>query len=402
MVASSVVLVCGLPSSGKTSLCRALEKAISNEDSGAGNGSLRVSVVNESLLLPGTRNDWFGAPAEEKRLRDAVRSDFERRCCERAHLVIVDGQNSVKGFRYELYCIAKAAGVRYCVVHCDVQPRTCLEWNEERDERYSEDVMADLCARFERPDSKFRWESPLFTLSEGDLRKICEGDRDDCDNDNDGDGRGGGHPISEEEGGLHDTPQQVELRSIVDTIMGRASNTKQLVPGSATSSMLHGNIGERQLDQQKKQIRSRVVGFNFNGAQKRAGKATANGAEPRSGATDTESTVSASVSSASAQNGQQQGRSSTNLLHDVDRATQRIINAVTDQQHRGAASGGGQTVIEIDGGARLILKRHVPVSELKTHKRTFMSICSAKIKSSGPVRDPMFAFVEYLNVNINQ
>ena len=81
MVASSVVLVCGLPSSGKTSLCRALEKAISNEDSGAGNGSLRVSVVNESSLLPGTRNDWFGAPAEEKRLRDAVRSDFERRQC---------------------------------------------------------------------------------------------------------------------------------------------------------------------------------------------------------------------------------------------------------------------------------------------------------------------------------
>ncbi|KAF2588719.1 hypothetical protein F2Q70_00040063, partial [Brassica cretica] len=74
----------------------------------------------------------------------------------------------VKGYRYELWCIARAAGIRYCVVYCDVDEAGCREWNKERSDRgeasYVDGVFEDLVRRFERPERRNRWDSPLFEL----------------------------------------------------------------------------------------------------------------------------------------------------------------------------------------------------------------------------------------------
>ncbi|KAF2620862.1 hypothetical protein F2Q68_00040756, partial [Brassica cretica] len=74
----------------------------------------------------------------------------------------------IKGYRYELWCIARAAGIRYCVVYCDVDEAGCREWNKERSDRgeasYEEGVFEDLVRRFERPKRRNRWDSPLFEL----------------------------------------------------------------------------------------------------------------------------------------------------------------------------------------------------------------------------------------------
>ena len=68
--------------------------------------------------------------------------------------------------RYELWCIARAAGTRYCVVHCEVPNDTAQQWNTARpeDAAYSQNIFADLVSRFERPDSRNRWDKPLFTI----------------------------------------------------------------------------------------------------------------------------------------------------------------------------------------------------------------------------------------------
>ncbi|GMN41976.1 hypothetical protein TIFTF001_011194 [Ficus carica] len=75
---------------------------------------------------------------------------------------------SIKGYRYELWCLARAAGIRYCVVFCDVEEPHCREWNRERRDRgeaaYDEKIFDDLVSRFERPDRRNRWDSPLFEL----------------------------------------------------------------------------------------------------------------------------------------------------------------------------------------------------------------------------------------------
>ena len=47
-------------------------------------------------------------------------------------MVIADGLNYIKGYRYQLWCEAKAAGTRCCVVHVAAHKDECKQWNEDR------------------------------------------------------------------------------------------------------------------------------------------------------------------------------------------------------------------------------------------------------------------------------
>ncbi|CAA2997638.1 KTI12 homolog, partial [Olea europaea subsp. europaea] len=70
------------------------------------------------------------------------------RSLSRDEIVIVDSLNSIKGYRYELWCLARAAGIRYCVLHCDVEEAYCRKWNEERRESaYDNKIIQDLLRR---------------------------------------------------------------------------------------------------------------------------------------------------------------------------------------------------------------------------------------------------------------
>ena len=70
--------------------------------------------------------------------------------------------------RYELWCIAKGAKSRYCCIHCDISTEECRSWNDSRtDVQYKAQVFEDLAGRFETPDSRNRWENPLFRIKPG-------------------------------------------------------------------------------------------------------------------------------------------------------------------------------------------------------------------------------------------
>lgn len=84
--------------------------------------------------------------------------------------MIVDSLNYIKGYRYELYCLSKHMKTPQCVVHCDVSPADAQVWNAGREvcERYSNEVFDSLVMRFEAPDSRNRWDSPLFVVQPDD------------------------------------------------------------------------------------------------------------------------------------------------------------------------------------------------------------------------------------------
>jgi tRNA uridine 5-carbamoylmethylation protein Kti12 len=99
-------------------------------------------------------------------------------------LVILDSLNYIKGYRYELYCISKAAGERHGVVwiqgsKTDEERRLgtstsdslAKKWNHERlhateegGDYYQEQIMDELVARYEPPDERNRWENPLYKV----------------------------------------------------------------------------------------------------------------------------------------------------------------------------------------------------------------------------------------------
>jgi hypothetical protein len=111
-------------------------------------------------------------------------------------VVLLDANNGIKGYRYELWCIARQAGTRFCVVHCETPVEEARMRNAARRDRgggvgggeeatfpaatknetssstsadaewggYDAAIFDDLVFRFERPDGKNRWDAPLFVL----------------------------------------------------------------------------------------------------------------------------------------------------------------------------------------------------------------------------------------------
>ncbi|KAK3548875.1 hypothetical protein QTP70_021270 [Hemibagrus guttatus] len=101
----------------------------------------------------------------EKHLRGALRSEVERKI-NKDHIVILDSLNYIKGYRYELFCLIKHAQTPHCLVYCLTTAALSSDWNKEREDdyRYSQEILDALILRFEAPDSRNRWDSPLFTI----------------------------------------------------------------------------------------------------------------------------------------------------------------------------------------------------------------------------------------------
>ncbi|RLM65512.1 hypothetical protein C2845_PM16G08170 [Panicum miliaceum] len=157
----ALVVMCGQPCSGKSAAAACLAAALRTSST-----DLIVRIIDESSLHLG-RNDSYKDMVVEKNLRGVLRSEVDR-SVSRDSIIIVDSLNNIKGYRYELWCLARASGVRYCVLFCDTEVDHCREWNSNRQEKgepaYDSNIFEDLVRRFENPDRRNRWDSPLFQL----------------------------------------------------------------------------------------------------------------------------------------------------------------------------------------------------------------------------------------------
>lgn len=155
-----LIIMCGFPSSGKTMAGNIIKKYMEEE--------MKKSVffINENELLDREKNDIFADSNKEKPIRSALRGHVERNL-SRESVIILDGLNYIKSFRYELFCLCKAEKTLHCIVQCCYPKETCWKWNDTRpdNERYTREIFDSLMMRFEEPDSRNRWDSPLFTVT---------------------------------------------------------------------------------------------------------------------------------------------------------------------------------------------------------------------------------------------
>lgn len=153
-----------------------------------------VHISDHTLNIPRTA---YREAKTEKEARGAFYS-ATKRALGKETIVVADGMNYIKGFRYQLYCEAKGVGTGNCVVspvQCPyTAPPQCLtilgegqEANKkevhvgtpipqcrdintrlledpEQDGGYEPDVFENLVYRYEEPNGMTRWDSPLFTV----------------------------------------------------------------------------------------------------------------------------------------------------------------------------------------------------------------------------------------------
>ncbi|GBG59230.1 hypothetical protein CBR_g32247 [Chara braunii] len=340
----ALVVICGQPCSGKTTVADLLVRAVSAERNGnegiaVGARSFHVSVIGEHSLHV-DRNDGYQDMVCEKNVRGLLRSAVDRAVVGKDKIVIVDSLNNIKGYRYELWCLARAAGTRYCMVHCDTPIDTARRWNKERAaavpeggggsgggggvgggggggaSSYHDEIFDDLVRRFERPDGRNRWDSPLFTI----------------------------RPDAE------DHSEMMEL-------IAQVASLAQGLRGAATAVAK----GPRNL---QPTIATQTVRL-----------------------------------------------SETNVLYEMDKATQEVIIALISAQQGevGGLGGGDVGMRKVDVGQGLPpvnLHRPVGLPELRRHRRTFLKLTSqTALTGRPPPTDTISAkrmFLDYLNREIAQ
>jgi len=161
-----LVVLVGIPSSGKTSRANDIKNYICSTHS----KTVHLVSENEILSRKGLeKNKVYNDSQKEKEIRGVLMSEALRLLTP-SNVVIVDGGNYIKGYRYELYCASKNVKSTQITVECIVNNKLAWEWNESRHppDRYSEEVFNALIDRYEVPDSRNRWDSPLFHLQPTD------------------------------------------------------------------------------------------------------------------------------------------------------------------------------------------------------------------------------------------
>uniref|UniRef100_H3DPK4 Protein KTI12 homolog n=1 Tax=Tetraodon nigroviridis TaxID=99883 RepID=H3DPK4_TETNG len=194
-----LIVICGYPCSGKTRRAEELKAYFEQ------NGDKKVYIVGEGGLDV-DRNTVYADSQKEKDVRSSLKAEVERKI-NKDDVVILDSLNYIKGYRYELFCLVKHAQTPHCLVSIhdasslkyphlsqkfcpssapaagvlsDV--RTWAEMLQSGTTRTCEHVSfgAQFCPvvlfcsfdalvlRFEAPDSRNRWDSPLFTILQDD------------------------------------------------------------------------------------------------------------------------------------------------------------------------------------------------------------------------------------------
>mmetsp|Transcript_18981 Transcript_18981/g.28433 ORF Transcript_18981/g.28433 Transcript_18981/m.28433 type:complete len:492 (+) Transcript_18981:105-1580(+) len=177
------LILTGNACTGKTTFATLLSERAKKHKSGLIQNTI---IINETSARPDkTLYECYASSKEEKLTRSALKSEFDKYVLgDQKTLVILDSMNYIKGFRYELHCISKAAGEKHGVVWLLCGEDVAKSWNKQRrkdkdgnantsasgssDDRkdyfYTEEMMDELMRRYEPPDQRNRWDRPLYRV----------------------------------------------------------------------------------------------------------------------------------------------------------------------------------------------------------------------------------------------
>jgi len=165
-----LIIITGVPCSGKTTRTNEIKKYFEEQNK-------EVSVVSEEeqIVKAGfEKNSFYLDSSKEKHIRGLLKSEVSKLIGPKS-VVILDASNYIKGYRYELFCASKANKCTQCTVQTEINRDMAWAFNENRDEpteKYTREVFDALLMRYENPEGKNRWDSPLFMVFPDDTLDV--------------------------------------------------------------------------------------------------------------------------------------------------------------------------------------------------------------------------------------
>jgi len=439
------LILTGHPCVGKTTFAHLLAaRAIGHPSNVISN----VVHIRECTACPDqTKANCYSTSQSEKTTRAALKSEFDRAISGKKNtsttLVILDSLNYIKGYRYELYCISKAAGERHGVIwitttDCSTSSNskvakrrngqridhqvwdgvetstTSLDNNNalhlnDRDGWYQDDATIDaLVLRYEPPDDKNRWENPLYTV---DVTGVLPWGK---------------------EGTLEVTPDVIHenaklltgemnvMSMKVNAPSGAVAESKPVIT-SASGFKRRGNksIQQQQISMNQSQLSAVTTPVPISMASRNLKHDMddhnipdqfSNGSKPRRIEDVIDSILdSFLLNVAPLQEGvstQKHISAESNMLNEVDNLTQRINNEILKAQTTASLSAGVGGRIFINNGTNncrraMNLSKPLYLNELRTIRKGFLKWTAAHPMSSSTKEGAMVeVYISYIESNI--
>ncbi len=159
-----LIVLCGIPASGKSTLARELRKHL------ALSGEWKI-VSTDCWRDAEYYSDFI--PEKEHRVREMALSKTSRYVSEGLS-IIHDDTNYYASMRHELFSLALENEYAFGIIHITLALKTALGWNKARNNPLPEDVLTKIHDRFDIPGSRYAWDRPLLQvdLSKRSVEKI--------------------------------------------------------------------------------------------------------------------------------------------------------------------------------------------------------------------------------------
>jgi protein KTI12 len=298
-------------------------------------------------------------------------------------LVLLDSLNYIKGFRYELFCISKAAGQKHGIVWILNEINLCKDWNKKRREdglvAYSDELLEELTQRFEPPDERNRWDKPLYRI---DVRPPGVKQQSRLAKDSLAQSVYNMHKLSETIG---ESPSQTGVATkTTSTAFKRAGFKKAVRPSKqvegvnitptidteGTSLDDNANPSDARKEQTlEEQLDLMLESFLLNVEPLKEGMST-----------------------------QQNLSSDADVLHDVASVTQQVCSLLTSAQNK-ATTVGGRLSITLNQDKEAIwfeFRRSFPLPELRRLRRQYIQWVGVHPAEDSTERGIAHAFVNYV------
>lgn len=155
-----LIVLCGVPCVGKSTFSIELSEKLKDK-------GYDVTIISEESLSI-LKSDGYKDNINEKNTRSSIKSATAR-IVSNDCVVIVDSLNYIKGYRYELYCLARERRTKNCLVWCTLDDSEANKRHQQRidhnNDTYNRESFIELRRRFEVPNDKNRWEAPLFEVN---------------------------------------------------------------------------------------------------------------------------------------------------------------------------------------------------------------------------------------------
>lgn len=135
----------GIPLSGKSTVAQKLKEMLESKGK-------RVQIINEESLSL-IKNEAYKDSTSEKMTRGFLRSNVDK-LLNKDDTVILDSMNYIKGYRYELNCLARNNATSMCVVFCKTELETAMKrWEAipESANKLNKELLEDYASRMEEP-----------------------------------------------------------------------------------------------------------------------------------------------------------------------------------------------------------------------------------------------------------